>query len=225
MKRRSFGCFTTILLVVSFLSCLGTIFLSYRSIIDWRDARRTTGVVIENAEEVGDDGAEVFRPKILFMNAQHDSVIFSARFQSSFFLFDVGDQVNVLYFPEKAITDTFTERWAGITLLGLMGFGGLMISFFIIRFVSRDRQRIDQLLKHGNKVVARINVIEANPGTEDTSPSMVIFCEAQIGGLTQKFISDRINKETTSLKAGDELTVFYEHRNPENYYVVIPSEH
>lgn len=225
MKRRRFGCFTTILLVVSFLSSFGTIFLSYRSITDWRDARRATGVVIENAEEVNDEGGEVFRPKILFMNAQNDSVIFSARFQSSFFLFDVGDHVNVLYLPEKAITDTFTERWAGITLLGMMGFGGLMISFFIIRFASRDGQRIDQLRKNGNKIIARINVIEANPGSEDTSPSIVIFCEARIGGLTQKFISDRINKETTSLQIGDELTVFYEHRNPENYYVVIPSEH
>jgi hypothetical protein len=221
MKQRSYGCFTITLLILSVLFLGGTVFLSFRTLNEWQYSTRTSGVVIENAVETSDEG-EMYRPKILFFDAQNDSVIFSARFQSSFYLFDVGEKVDVLYLPDKAISDTFTERWAGISLLGLFGGCGLAFAVFLMRFGRKEKRRVEQLIKSGYKVPARITEIVRIQGSEDTTASLFIFCEAQIGGVTHKFTSDPIYKDTTSLKTGDEVTVYYEHRHPKNYIVSLP---
>jgi hypothetical protein len=223
MRPRSFGCFTTTLLIVSVLAVGGGIFFAYKTHLTWQNAKSATGVVIENVSELGDEQDELFRPKILFINAQGDSVIFSASFASSFHIFDVGDKVDVLYLVDKATTDTFAERWVGIIFLTMGGTCGLALAIFAMRLGTTESKRIDQLLKNGRQVKAKISLIETWPGTEDTYGSIVIFCEAEIDGSTQKFIADKMNRDSTSLKVGDEITVYHEHRNPKNYYVIIPA--
>jgi hypothetical protein len=221
MKQRPFGCFTIGLFIFSTVFLVAAIYLTIKNLKTWKAANRTIGLVIENTVEAGDEG-DMYRPRIEFVNAQGTTIVFPVGFASSFQYFEVGEKVEVLYLPDGAITNTFSERWAGLSLLTTMGVIGLLLAVLIIRYSTREQRRIDNLLKNGSRVIATINHVNHFPGSDETYSAVSFSCEAEIGGIKHTFISGSIRTEKLTREVGSKLTVCYEHRNPANYFVVLP---
>lgn len=206
---------------------LGATFMFSSSFSLKRNAIETTGKVVRIVSKTDSDGT-IYYPEVSFKTKDNQDIVFSSNMGSSYIAYDEGDNVPVLYLPEKpygAKIDSLGELYVGpivISFLALI-FGG--IGFGALAHIIGKEKMHKRVIMMGHSLEAEVTEVEPNHSykVNGRSPFM-IFAQAENpgDGTIQIFKSENIwFNPKNHIKTGDKIKVYYDPAKPSDYLVDI----
>ncbi|MFZ1806757.1 MAG: hypothetical protein WAU36_06035 [Cyclobacteriaceae bacterium] len=116
------------------------------------------------------------------------------------------------------------EMLIGPAVFSFMGFVFMAIGGGILWIQRQQRLRRKMLMHTGRKLKATITSITQNQSIRvNNRHPHIVFCTAAVSGADKEFKSANVYGNIL-LNIGDELDVFLDFRNHDNYWVEIPKD-
>ncbi len=185
----------------------------------------TRGVVIDLDYVTDSDGDGSYRPVVEFRDRDGVSRIYHSNSGSNPPSFRRGEEVTIYYLPhepERALVDSFTERYLVPLILGLfaLAFGGVGFGILIAHFLRR-REVID-LRTNGVPIQAKFLECfrDMSTSTNGRHPWRVA-CQAThpASGKLHRFESDAVWVDLTDVLAGKPITVLIDPADADSHYI------
>lgn len=121
------------------------------------EGARAEGTVIDLVYRSSDDGGGTYAPVVEFRDQDGNRQLYRSSSGSNPPSYDRGETVEVIYMPgtpERAMIDSFSDRWMVPLILGIfmLSFGG--IGYAILFFMIRHAMRMRWLKTHGAAIEA-----------------------------------------------------------------------
>ena len=116
------------------------------------------------------------------------------------------------------------EQYIGPGVFCLIGFifSAVGVGFYLTQ--RRQRLKREMLMRTGRKIKGTIVSIAKNKNIKvNNRPPLVVICTASVSGVEKQFKSTNIYGSLL-LNKGDELDIFIDFRNYDNYWVEIPDQ-
>ena len=116
------------------------------------------------------------------------------------------------------------EMLIGPAVFSFVGFVFMVIGGGVMWAQYKQRMRRKMLMNTGRKLKATITSITQNHKiTVNHRHPYIVFCTASVSGMDKEFKSSNIYGDFP-LNIGDELDVYLDFRNHDNYWVEVPKD-
>lgn len=190
-----------------------------------RDGIEVRGTVIDLDYSRDSDGDGSYRPVVRFTDREGQSRVYYSNTGSNPPSYTRGEEVTLYYLPdqpERALIDSFTERYLLPLIFGIFGlvFGGIGYGLLFARYGAK--RRAEHLKANGLPIQAKFVECYRDTTTKvnGRSPWRVT---AQAGhpasGKQQDFVSEMIWVDLTDELTGKRVPVLVDPADPESYLV------
>ncbi len=205
---------------------IGAFFIT-QSTLDFKSkAQLIEGQVLKNVQRRSKD-SYTYYPIVAFITPDGRQVEFMSSTGSKPPSYAAGETVEVLYLPdntEDARINSFFSLWFGSIVLGIMGSVFFLIGAGLAILGIRNKRRNAQLKTMGTPVDAQFCRVELNESySSNGSHPYRITCQWQnpASGKIHVFHSDNLWFDPSDYINRENLTVFIDRNNPQNYVVDI----
>lgn len=186
---------------------------------------KTQGTVIDLEYRRDDEGAGTYAPVVEFFDRQGQRQVYYSSSSSNPPGYDRGETVDLFYIegtPERAMIDSFTDRWLLPLVLGLFTivFGG--VGYSIIFFMVRRWRTIGWLMSHGTAIEADFErcYVDISTKVNGRSPWRVEASGVHPStGENETFVSDQIWTNLDRQLEGKTVRVLIDPENLEDHYI------
>lgn len=188
-------------------------------------SQRAEAEVIRIRERAGEKGGVLYSPEVRFSTPEGKSVSLVSRVSSSSSPYSVGQKVEVLYDPlrpERAVIDSFTERW--FVTLFISFFAALFLPIGLIVLGKRylKRREVNWLIKFGKPIATTFFSVEQNTAfsINDRHPFIVkTEWRNPVSKEVLRFRSGQLWEDPTQKAVGRMITVVVDPNNFGRYVV------
>ncbi len=186
---------------------------------------RTTGTVIDLEYRSSDDGSGTYAPVVEFQDREGVRRVYHSTSSSSPPAYSRGEQVDLYYMPgepERAMIDSFMDRYFAPLVLGGMGVVFSLVGFGIIYAGIHKRRRRDDLRQRGIPIQAEFVECYRDTSTRVNGRSpwrVTVQARHPKSGKQQDFVSDMIWVNLTDELTGKRVTVLVDPEDTESYHV------
>lgn len=209
---------------VSIVSLALAIYLGQQQYTLQREGLTTTGTVIRIIETYDSEHGTMYHPEIRFKTHKGGSITFESSVSSSHSSYRVGDEVPVIYHPDRpqdAHINTLFQRFFafGMALIFALVFGGIAFAQLIAD--SRRKKLLTELRSQGIRIPASVTNIRPVYLQGEATGRYVIDCEGlnPITSKQQTFKSQELDIKPAALKVGDKVDVYVDVKNEHRYVV------
>ncbi|WP_284123698.1 DUF3592 domain-containing protein [Parerythrobacter aestuarii] len=189
------------------------------------DGVQTEGKVIDLEYRPSDDGGGTYAPVVEFHDRDGNRQVYYSAASSNPPSHSRGDVVTIYYMPdtpERAMIDSFSDRWMVILITGIMtlAFGG--IGYGILFFMVRRWRTVRRLKAHGMAIMADFEGCHLDTSTRvnGRSPWRVVATAIHPGtGKKDAFESEQIWVNLSEELQGKKLRVLVDPARPHDHYV------
>ena len=186
---------------------------------------RTTGEVIDLEYRDSDEGSGTYAPIVRFTDRDGNTRYYHSTSSSNPPAYERGEQVTLYYMPgapERAMIDSFSDRYLGPIILGFMGliFGG--VGYGLLYAQIRKRRRTAHLEQHGIPIHAEFVECYRDTSTRVNGRSpwkVVAQAQHPASGKLEDFTSDMIWVDLTQELTGRRIPVRVDPQDPQSYLV------
>lgn len=186
---------------------------------------RTEGTVIDFNYRRGDEGSGTYAPVVEFYDRQGVRQVYHSGTSSNPPAYDRGEKVDIIYregTPERAMIDSFTDRWMMTALLGLftLVFGG--VGYGLVYVMVRRWRTIRWLKSHGTALEADFERCYRDTSTvvNGRNPWRVEATGIDPAtGSAQAFTSDQIWTNLERELQGAKVRVLVDPDHPDDHYI------
>jgi hypothetical protein len=214
-------------------SSVGTILLSVSAFLFIHEkqfiehAQTTSGKVIELGRSVSSNsnsrGSITYYPVVEFTTADGKRVVFSSNFSSNPPEFEVGEEVEVYYEPEKpsgAEVKSFFSQWFAALLTGGMGLIFGTIGIFNLNIHFKKKKNNEWLQLNGKRITTKIQSVGRDAYIKINGRSPYIIYSQWLNPQTQEmhiFKSDSIMYDPKDFLKVDSVPVWIDPNNYKRY--------
>ncbi|MFN2099529.1 DUF3592 domain-containing protein [Altererythrobacter sp. MF3-039] len=189
------------------------------------DGIRTTGTVIDLDYRDSDEGSGTYAPVVEFTDREGATRIYRSSSSSNPPAYRRGEQVTLYYMPgepERAMIDSFSDRYLLPLILGVLGLAFSGIGFGMIYAGARKRAKVSGLKQRGLPIQA--DFVECHRDTRTKVNGrhpwrVVAQARHPASGKLEDFTSDMVWVDLTGELAGKRLTVLVDPQDPESYHI------
>lgn len=208
----------------------GALFVGVGVLVVQQDTRaiahsqRAEGVVIDRPWDVDKKGDGGYRATVRFATADGREVTVRSRAKAIRPLFDLGEKVTVIYdpaLPDRAILDTFGERYMGSLIFAVLGGGAMLIGFGIVATQARTALKARRLKATGERLQGRVVGFGRDTRTVvNGEPAWTVIAEWRdpATGEPRRGESRSILSEPEA-REGEAVEVYVDRRDPTSFFV------
>ena len=186
---------------------------------------RTEGTVIDLQYRRDDEGGGTYAPVVEFFDRDGQRQVHHSSSSSNPPAYDRGEKVTLYYkegTPERAMIDSFTDRWMLPMILGIFAvvFGG--VGYVILYLMIRRRRTVARLKSRGVGIEADFEdcYLDTSTTVNGRSPWRVIAtAKHPATGMTQSFVSEQIWVDLSQELEGRKVRVLIDPAQPDDHYV------
>lgn len=199
------------------------VFLKDRSFAD--SGVRAPGTVIEMIGSRDSDDSYTYKPVVEFRDADGQRHVFASSVSSSPPQYSTGEAVTVIYAPgspDRAIIDSFVDRFLMPLIFGGLGTVFAMIGLGILFARLRGRQIAAQLRASGLPIQAKVTECYRDTSVQVNGRSpWRVLCQAThpADGKVHSFTSESVWVDPSGQLAGKEVRVFVDPARPGRHLV------
>jgi hypothetical protein len=190
------------------------------------NAERAKGTVVKLAPGHANKSGSL-RPVILFTDRSGNPVAFIAHAGSRQPAFRRGNNVRVLYLPQKpeeARIDSFSRLRGGLLLSGFTGTIFLLAAAVMFTAPLRKKRRIRMLMERGLAIETHLEAVEQITGIKSGGISrfqVVSQWTNPVTGIKHRFRSGYLREDPSEYIVTEKIRVFIQGNNPKKYCVYL----